>query len=120
MWLISGVGTAFQRGIMGFFDRFKSISIDDYIAGAAESGAVLIDVREPHEYQQGHIPGAVNIPLGSIGDAASSIHDKNALLYAYCARGMRSKRAVSELMAMGFKSAMSIGGINSYHGPVEM
>jgi rhodanese-related sulfurtransferase len=78
-------------------------------------GAVLIDVREVDEYQSGHIPGAVNMPLSSI----SSIDlPNNKPLYLYCLRGTRSRRAETALKRMGYKNAKSIGGITAYKGQV--
>ncbi len=79
-------------------------------------GAILIDVREVDEYQSGHIPGAVNIPLSSI----SSIDlPKNRPLYLYCLRGTRSRRAVTVMKRMGYENVKSIGGITAYKGRVE-
>ena len=78
--------------------------------------AVLIDVREVDEYQSGHIPGAVNIPLSSI---SSFDLPKNRPLYLYCLRGSRSRRAVTALKRLGYENAKSIGGITAYKGQME-
>lgn len=104
---------------MGLFDRYRGKTIDEYVVEAGQVGATLVDVREVGEYQQGHIPGAVNIPLGSIDEASARIPDKGALLYVYCTAGMRSARACKQLNAAGFTKAVNIGGIGSYHGAVE-
>lgn len=104
---------------MGIFDRFKGKSIDEYAAEAEQVGATLVDVREAYEFQQGHIPGAINIPLGSIGDAHDRFEDRDQLLYVYCTAGMRSGQACKQLKAAGFANAVNIGGIGSYRGAVE-
>lgn len=77
--------------------------------------AVLLDVREVDEFQSGHIPGAVNIPLSRINTIEIP---KDKPLFVYCLRGTRSKQAVGALKRMGY-SAKSIGGIASYKGQVQ-
>ena len=79
-------------------------------------GAVLVDVREPAEYHSGHIPGAMNIPLGNIQQLPV---EKSSPVFVYCLRGSRSRRAVSLLKQAGFEKVKSIGGITSYQGPIE-
>ena len=78
-------------------------------------GAVLLDVREAEEFDSGHIPGAVNVPLSAIHSISIP---KTGTLFVYCLRGTRSKRAVNILKRMGY-SARSIGGIVSYKGQTE-
>lgn len=104
---------------MGLFGFSKGKSIGEYVNEAAERGIAVIDVREPGEFAQGHIPGAVNMPLGTLGQAARSIADKDAPLYVHCLSGGRSSRAVKLLAQMGFTNVTNIGGINSYRGPIE-
>ena len=80
------------------------------------AGAALIDVREADEFRGGHIPGAVNIPLSTIG---SITLPKDTPLFIYCLSGMRSKKAADILKQKGYNFAKSIGGIKSYKGAVE-
>ena len=93
---------------------------EDINAGVEECratpGAVLLDVREADEFQSGHIPGAVNLPLSRISEAR---FDKSAELFVYCLRGTRSRQAVAQLGRMGYRSARSIGGITGYKGEME-
>ncbi len=79
-------------------------------------GAVLLDVREADEFQSGHIPGAVNLPLSRIRQASL---DKSTPIFAYCLRGTRSRQAVGELKRMGYPRVKSIGGITQYKGELE-
>ena len=79
-------------------------------------GAVFVDVREADEFESGHIPGAVNLPLSKI---QSISFDKNVPLFLYCLRGSRSMRAASILQKMGYLHVKSIGGINRYKGELE-
>ncbi len=93
---------------------------EDINAGAAvcreTPGALLLDVRQPEEFQSGHIPGAVNLPLSRIGEAR---FDKDTPIFAYCLRGSRSRRAAGALVRMGYTKVRSIGGIAHYRGELE-
>ena len=99
---------------------FKGADINSGVQEARESAEILIlDVRDTNEFQQGHIPGALNIPLGRISDARRIIKNKNTHIYVYCLSGSRSKRAVAALKKAGYTNARSIGGINRYKGGLE-
>ena len=93
---------------------------EDINAGVEECrrvpGAVLLDVRETDEFQSGHIPGAVNLPLSRIEQAEL---EKNTPIFAYCLRGTRSRQAASRLARMGYTKVRSIGGIAHYRGELE-
>ena len=82
-------------------------------------GAMLIDVREPSEYSQGHIPGSINMPVGSIKTRAAEIKDKKTPIYVYCQSGGRAGSAANALKSLGFTSVKNIGGINSFKGQTE-
>lgn len=76
----------------------------------------LIDVRESHEFQGGHISGAVNIPLSRLGENWSSI-PKDKELFIYCQSGMRSKKAATILMRKGLGPVSHLrGGFSSWTG----
>ena len=66
-------------------------------------GAIIIDVRQPNEFQSGHIEGATNIPLSSIAANISKIKDLNKPVVAYCASGNRSGMATRQLEAQGIE-----------------
>lgn len=105
---------------MGLFDFFQKKDINSGIRSfRSESRAMLIDIREPGEFKQGHIPGARNIPLSRIENAKSAIHDMDMPLYVYCQSGNRSSRAASALRKMGYTNVQNIGGIESYFGQLE-
>jgi phage shock protein E len=78
----------------------------------ATDGAVLLDVRSPEEYADGHLPGSVNLPLNRL--AAIDL-DKRTPLFVYCLSGARSARACAWLEKNGY-AAENIGGLVSYHG----
>ena len=105
---------------MGFFDFFKQPDIHQGVEQYnATPGAVLLDVRTPQEYAQGHIPGSKNIPLQTLHDAEGAIQDKGTPLYVYCQSGARSSQAASLLRQMGYTNVTTIGGIAAWRGKVE-
>lgn len=83
-------------------------------------GALLLDVRTPQEYQDGHIPGSRNLPLQSIANAPAVAGSKEAPLFVYCYSGGRSAQAVSALQRMGYQQVKNLGGISAYTGKVEI
>ena len=84
-----------------------------------QQAAILIDVRQPDEYEKGHIPGARSIPLQKLRDFSLEVTDKDTPIYVYCLSGARSARAVRALRGVGFTAVTDLGGINSYTGPLE-
>lgn len=80
---------------------------------------LLIDVREPVEYKNGFIPGAINIPLSQIEQRMGNIpKDRDLLLY--CRSGMRSKNAARILRKHGYTRLVNLqGGISSWSGKLS-
>ena len=106
---------------MGFFDLFKGPDIGQGVEEWKRTpGAVLLDVRTPGEYRQGHIPGSVNIPLDSIRQAEVRIPDKATPLFVHCLSGARSSSAVRMLRQLGYTEVKNIGGISRYRGETEV
>ena len=104
---------------MGFFDFFKGPNINEGVEQFRNTpGAVLLDVREPNEYAQGHIQGSRNLPLNRIELAIDVVPDKDTPIFTYCLAGTRSNRAVEYLKSRGYASVTNIGGINRYKGRV--
>ena len=86
------------------------------------AGAVLIDVRQPEEWQHGHAPGARLIPLGSLGNRVADVpRDQDVLLI--CRSGNRSGTAQRQLQQLGYEHVFNVsGGMNAWTGaglPVE-
>ena len=105
---------------MGIFDFFKHPDINQGVQEYKNAaGAVLLDVRTPQEYREGHIPGSQNVPLQQLGKVEEVTENKDAVLYVYCRSGARSRQAVSLLQAMGYTNVHNIGGIAAYSGKVE-
>ena len=77
-----------------------------------EKNSILLDVRTVSEYQQGHIKGAVNLPLDDIDTGAGQIiPDKNMRIYIYCRSGRRSKKAMSKLLQQGYNNITDFGSM---------
>ena len=102
---------------MGFFDALTG---PDIHMGVEEwkrtPGSVLLDVRTPDEYRQGHIPGSLNVELNGLQSIPDRIPDKNTPLFVHCLSGARSGRAVQALGRMGYRNVKNIGGISRYRG----
>ena len=77
---------------------------------------VILDVREQHEYDSGHIPGAVLLPVGTIAEdtAAAVIDDLDTVVLVYCRSGNRSKTASQALADLGYTNVYEFGGINDW------
>ena len=97
---------------MSFLSGFFGPGIDELAAQARETpGSIMIDVRTPDEYRDGHIEGAVSIPLVSIpATAAIRLPDRDAPIYAYCLSGARSAQACRELERQGYTNVVNMGG----------
>lgn len=106
--------------MMGLFNMFNKTDINAANSQFASTpGAVLLDVRSPMEYREGHLPHSRNIPLPNIHQAEQSVPEKDTPLFVYCLSGGRSGQAVSALKNMGYSNVTNMGGINSYRGKVE-
>lgn len=105
---------------MGFLDFLLGPGIDEGVKEYGETrGAVLLDVRTPQEYREGHIPGSKNVPLQTLERVGETVGEKDAPLFVYCHSGARSRQAVDALRRMGYRNAKNIGGIAAYTGKVE-
>jgi molybdopterin/thiamine biosynthesis adenylyltransferase/rhodanese-related sulfurtransferase len=85
-------------------------------AAIERPGTVLLDVREPDEYDQGAVPGAIHIPRGHLeSQIESKIVDKSAPVVIYCAGGTRSAFAAETLNLLGYQDVVSVvGGFNKW------
>ena len=75
------------------------------------AGVVVLDVREPDEYDQGALPGALHIPRGHLeSQVEGKIPDKAAPVVVYCAGGVRSAFAAKTLQELGYTDVVSMAG----------
>ena len=98
-------------------DGYHRISAEEAKSVMDENtDAVILDVREQDEYDSGHIPGAVLLPVGTIDEttAAEVIPEKDSTVLVYCRSGNRSKTASSALADLGYTNIYEFGGINTW------
>ena len=76
-----------------------------------DGDVVLIDTREPHEYQEAHLESGKLVPPGLLGDEiAAAAPDKSARTILYCRSGNRSYKAAEQLQALGYEDVASMAG----------
>lgn len=82
---------------------------------------IVLDVREQDEYDSGHIPGAVLLPVGTIDEdtAGKVIPEKDSTVLVYCRSGNRSKTASETLVKLGYTNVYEFGGINTWPYDIE-
>ena len=84
-----------------------------------ENNTILLDVRTKDEYEEGHIPGSINVELDYIDTVKDVIKDKEAKIYLYCRSGHRSGIALNRMKELGYVNLTNIGGIMHYKGEIE-
>ena len=105
---------------MSFFSFLRGIDINQEVNNCRSiPGAVLVDVRTPQEYQEGHIPDSINIPLQALNRIGNIIMKKDTPVYVYCYSGSRSRHAAGALGQMGYSNVHNAGGISSYTGKMS-
>ena len=102
-----------------FFEIGENITADEarqFMSSGESERYQLLDVRQPKEYEQAHIPGAVLIPLAELADRHLEI-DRDKPLIVYCRSGVRSKAACQILSLAGVKHVFNMkGGILEWNG----
>lgn len=80
---------------------------------------ILVDVRTQAEYDEGHIEGAVLLPLDQLETLSEEqLTDKEATLFVYCRSGSRSAQASQLLVDLGYQNVYDIGGIVDWPGEI--
>jgi rhodanese-related sulfurtransferase len=97
-----------MEGVMIFGEDVPAVD-----AAAVPDGAYLLDVREPDEWQAGHIPDAVHIPMRELGDRAGEI-PRAADVYVVCRSGMRSAQVTVALNNAGWQARNVDGGMQRW------
>jgi rhodanese-related sulfurtransferase len=85
----------------------------DELASREGDGSLVLDVRQPDEYVEGHVPGAVLIPLNELPARQNELPTDRPLL-VICGSGPRSARAVEALRAAGYDATNVVGGTRAW------
>ncbi len=88
---------------------YTNVTADDLYAQLGKSGVMIVDVRTPAEYAEGHIAGAVNLPLQTIETWYKDL-PKDKPVYLYCRSGNRSQQAAEFLKKKGFSNIFNEKG----------
>lgn len=97
------------RRIFGAGPSLQSVSATEARRLQLEEGAILVDVREPHEWRSGHAPQAKHIPLGTLEQKLAQL-PKDKTIIVTCASGMRSRTGTKRLLAHGFPTVLNLSG----------
>jgi rhodanese-related sulfurtransferase len=93
--------------LSGIPEGFYAVGdVDVFKDGVEASGALVIDVREVGEYEEGHVPGAVNIPIRTLAANLDKI-PTDRQIYVYCKSGFRAAEALSSLGMLGYDNVLS-------------
>lgn len=91
--------------------NITEISPEDAAAKMQNKEAVIIDVRDKDEYDEGHIPNALHLSRGLLElDIEEKVPDPNAMVVVHCGGGGRSALAAESLQKMGYKNVRSMAG----------
>ncbi len=90
----------------------RQMTIAD-LAEAVDEGRLIVDVRNPEEYANGHVPGAVNIPLDAVAQRCTEL-DPEQPVYLVCGGGSRSMEAAGALDQGGYDARPIDGGTRGW------
>lgn len=97
--------------------QIATVDARDFSQRMKESGVVILDVRTPEEFSQGHIQNAINIDFNNQTEFDTSLNslDKTKTYLIYCRSGNRSGQAMKLMEAKGFTNIINLdGGIQSW------
>jgi phage shock protein E len=103
--------TRYKKLVAEAKKSIREVSPQDAAAKLKSSEALIIDVRDKDEWDQGHIPGAMHMSRGTLElDIGEKVPDTNAMIICHCGGGGRSALAVESLQKMGYKNVRSMAG----------
>lgn len=84
-----------------------------------DASILLVDVRTSEEYNSGHLPNSINLPLDVAHTITQVIENKDAKIFVYCLSGARSETARQMFTKLGYTDVTNIGGIQDWTGAIE-
>jgi phage shock protein E len=98
-------------------NRPKRLITGDEARRLVADGAMLIDVRSPKEFANGHLPGAVNVPIDGFEDDVGELLDQHRDMVLYCAAGVRCNKAAVLLQEAGSSGVYQLGTLARWSEP---
>lgn len=105
--------------MFSFFSKETVNSVDVNSLEGLMGKINLIDIREPYEYKEGHLPSTKNIPMNLIIEESDKYLDKSKEYHIICQTGGRSSRVCSILKKKGFNVVNVAGGTSRYRGNLK-
>jgi len=103
--------TRFEKLVADAKKNITEISPQDAAAKLKSGAAIIADVREKDEWDEGHIPGAMHLSRGAIElDIEEKVPDTNAMIICHCGGGGRGALATESLQKMGYKNVRNMAG----------
>jgi rhodanese-related sulfurtransferase len=103
--------TGFEKLVAEAKKHITEILPQDAAAKLSSGDAVVVDVREKDEWDEGHIPGAIHLSRGTIElDIEENVPDPNAMIICHCGGGGRGALAAESLQKMGYKNVRNMSG----------
>ena len=101
----------FEKLVAAAKSNIQEISPQDVASALKRGDALLIDVRDPDEWEEGHIPGAKNFSRGTVElEIEEAAPDLSTPIITHCGGGGRSALAAESLQRMGYKNVKSMAG----------
>ena len=99
--------------------EYKKITSDEAKNIMLTEKPIVVDVRSLEEYNEGHIPNAISVPLETIeNEAETKLKNKDDLILVYCRSGRRSREAALKLIEKGYTNVIDFGGIQDWNAEI--
>ena len=110
---VSGCGASAEKSSVGY-QQITAEEAKEMIEELTDE--IILDVREPDEYEEKHIRDAILLPVGEIDEdtAKDVIPEKDTVVLVYCRSGNRSKTAANALVELGYTQVYEFGGIKNW------
>ena len=97
---------------------FNNVKMNDFEKALNQGNINILDVREEYEYEEGHVPGSINVPTSEFLKHMHLI-DKDKHYYIICLTGSRSQMVARYLDQQGYQVSNVLGGMVVYRGEIE-
>jgi len=106
-----GKQSRYEKLVADARKNITEISPHDAAAKSKSGEAIIIDVRDKDEWDEGHIPGATHLSRGTVElDIEEKVPDLHSMIICHCGGGGRSALAAESLQKMGYKNVRSMAG----------